>query len=94
MMWPSSSTPKRLIGPDGLHLGTCEVQRHAHGVILLLPLWWIRYGPLHARPAHRAQSSPCLPNCLPIGSTWPDQTGTQANAHHAQRRGQALHDLG
>jgi hypothetical protein len=29
-------------------------------------------------------SPACLPNCLPIGSIWTDQSSTQADAQHAQ----------
>jgi hypothetical protein len=39
-------------------------------------------------------SHACLPNCLPIGTTWTDQACTQADAHCAQRSCHARPDLG
>jgi hypothetical protein len=44
------------------------------------------YGPgLTPRDLLPSWTSPaCLPNCLPIGSIWTDQSSTQADAQHAQ----------
>ena len=36
----------------------------------------------------------CLPNCLPTGSTWSDDTGTHADARYARRSLETRADLG
>jgi hypothetical protein len=63
------------------------------------PTLRIQASGVHDEARSRAERSvgcrhACLPNCLPIGSTWTDHAGIQAAARYALRSCQTRADLG
>lgn len=69
------------------------------GAFLTEPTLRIQASEVHDEARSRAGRSvgcrhACLPNCLPIGSTWSDQAGTQADARYARRSCETRADLG